>query len=281
MVRTARLELAHLSALPPQDSVSTNFTTSAVLFCLNCMRKPGGFGFPDSLAVYPESPYSPPGIRTKFRYLVGIWPAPEAAAAGAAGTGTLDGDGTVVPGICAAPDATGAGVGAVMPTLSSTLVPARGWALPKYASSSVQAKNRAANTPVVRDKKLALPLAPNRLPEPPLPKAAPISAPLPCCTRIKPIMASADSICMARTMVKTTFMLAPNLIAGCARIHWASAIIFKKSRALRAAPPIRPPSISGCASKVAALAAFMLPPYKILIRANWSVAALSCARRTA
>jgi hypothetical protein len=31
LVRTARLELAQLSPLPPQDSVSTNFTTSAVL----------------------------------------------------------------------------------------------------------------------------------------------------------------------------------------------------------------------------------------------------------
>jgi len=31
MVPTARLELAQLSPLPPQDSVSTNFTTSAAL----------------------------------------------------------------------------------------------------------------------------------------------------------------------------------------------------------------------------------------------------------
>jgi hypothetical protein len=31
MVPTARLELAQLSPLPPQDSVSTNFTTSALL----------------------------------------------------------------------------------------------------------------------------------------------------------------------------------------------------------------------------------------------------------
>jgi hypothetical protein len=32
MVPTARLELAQLSPLPPQDSVSTNFTTSARAF---------------------------------------------------------------------------------------------------------------------------------------------------------------------------------------------------------------------------------------------------------
>ena len=41
LVPTARLELAQLSPLPPQDSVSTNFTTSAEdahsnLFCLCC-----------------------------------------------------------------------------------------------------------------------------------------------------------------------------------------------------------------------------------------------------
>ncbi|CAG9211334.1 hypothetical protein BVI2075_520008 [Burkholderia vietnamiensis] len=30
---TARLELAQLSPLPPQDSVSTNFTTSALRYC--------------------------------------------------------------------------------------------------------------------------------------------------------------------------------------------------------------------------------------------------------
>jgi hypothetical protein len=30
-VPTARLELAQLSPLPPQDSVSTNFTTSALI----------------------------------------------------------------------------------------------------------------------------------------------------------------------------------------------------------------------------------------------------------
>ena len=34
LVPTARLELAQLAPLPPQDSVSTNFTTSALLFLL-------------------------------------------------------------------------------------------------------------------------------------------------------------------------------------------------------------------------------------------------------
>ena len=38
LVPSARLELAQLSPLPPQDSVSTNFTTSAVFKCPDGMR---------------------------------------------------------------------------------------------------------------------------------------------------------------------------------------------------------------------------------------------------
>ena len=38
MVPTARLELAQLSPLPPQDSVSTNFTTSAFYVVLISQR---------------------------------------------------------------------------------------------------------------------------------------------------------------------------------------------------------------------------------------------------
>ena len=37
-----------------------------------------------------------------------------------------------------------------------------------------------AQAEVERDRKFALPLAPNRLPEAPLPNEAPMSAPLPC-----------------------------------------------------------------------------------------------------
>jgi len=62
----------------------------------------------------------------------------------------------------------------------------------------VVTKNTVANAAVLRDKKLALPEAPNRLPELPLPKAAPMSAPLPCWMRISPTMPSAESICTAK-----------------------------------------------------------------------------------
>jgi hypothetical protein len=115
-------------------------------------------------------------------------------------------------GICAAPDAGTAGAEAVSAaagaaTLSNTLLGAAGCKLPKYARANVHTKNVPANTAVVRDKKLALPLAPNKLPEPPLPKAAPISAPFPCCTKIRPIIPIAANICMAKTTLNTTFIL--------------------------------------------------------------------------
>ena len=54
------------------------------------------------------------------------------------------------------------------------------------------AKNTAASTAVVRDRKLAEPAAPNTLPDEPLPNAAPMSAPLPCCRSTKPQMPVGD-----------------------------------------------------------------------------------------
>src|SRR5690349_6010180 len=67
---------------------------------------------------------------------------------------------------------------------------------------------------VVRDRKFALPLAPNRLPDAPLPKAAPMSAPLPCCSRMRPIMPRAVSICTASTMVNKTFIPKYSVVVG-------------------------------------------------------------------
>src|SRR5574343_1535618 len=77
----------------------------------------------------------------------------------------------------------------------------------------VKMYNTVFKTAVVRDRKLALPLAPNRLPELPLPKAAPMSAPLPCWIKIRPIMASADSSCAASRTVTRTLMLIPRFVA--------------------------------------------------------------------
>ena len=40
LVPSARLELAQLSPLPPQDSVSTNFTTTAGFACFGLREVP-------------------------------------------------------------------------------------------------------------------------------------------------------------------------------------------------------------------------------------------------
>jgi hypothetical protein len=53
----------------------------------------------------------------------------------------------------------------------------------------------AAKIAVAWERKLAEPLAPNRLPEEPDPNAAPISAPLPCCNNTRRITAKAEIIC--------------------------------------------------------------------------------------
>ena len=53
LVPSARLELAQLSPLPPQDSVSTNFTTKAFLV-LGLRYEPDGLCCPNTNRVYPE-----------------------------------------------------------------------------------------------------------------------------------------------------------------------------------------------------------------------------------
>src|SRR5439155_16163925 len=61
----------------------------------------------------------------------------------------------------------------------------------KYVSPRLVAKNTAARTAVVRERKLAAPEEPKRLPAEPLPKAAPMSAPLPCCSSTSTTMLTA------------------------------------------------------------------------------------------
>ena len=65
----------------------------------------------------------------------------------------------------------------------------------KKPIAKVLAKKMPAAHAVDFDKKFDEPVAPNTLPDAPLPNAAPISAPLPCCIRTKPITARADKIC--------------------------------------------------------------------------------------
>src|SRR5271155_3325871 len=54
-----------------------------------------------------------------------------------------------------------------------------------YVRLRLVTKKITARTAVKRLRKLADPLAPNRLPEAPLPNAAPMSAPLPCCNNTR------------------------------------------------------------------------------------------------
>jgi hypothetical protein len=61
-------------------------------------------------------------------------------------------------------------------------------------------KKIVANTAVTRLKKFADPLDPNKLPDDPPPKAAPISAPLPCCINTSPITPRAASTCTTKTI---------------------------------------------------------------------------------
>ena len=56
----------------------------------------------------------------------------------------------------------------------------------------------------------------------------------------------------------TLFMFVPELIR-------AARMISRKSSPFRLAPPMRPPSMSGCENSSAALSGFTLPPYKIRV----------------
>src|SRR5262245_57609206 len=61
-------------------------------------------------------------------------------------------------------------------------------------------KKSVASTAVARDRKFAEPVAPNRLEEAPPPKPEPMSAPFPCCSSTRPMIASATTTCT--TMIR-------------------------------------------------------------------------------
>ena len=130
LVRTARLELAQLSPLPPQDSVSTNFTTSAVLNLPEELEKTSQFFALQAVLEFTlKSAHLNPGLTALLPYFVGIWAAPDAGTADGTGTATLAGAGVLAPGIWAAPEAGTAGTVAAAP--SKTLERLRGCAFPK------------------------------------------------------------------------------------------------------------------------------------------------------
>ena len=130
----------------------------------------------------------------------------------------------------------------------------------RNASAKVQMKNTPAHTAVERDKKFALPVAPNKLPDAPLPNDAPMSAPLPCCTSTRPIITSAARTCSITTTLNNQFIaLGSRKFVG-RPAQPAARQMAAKSATLRDAPPINPPSMSGCEKSVAALSGLTLPP---------------------
>src|SRR5262249_18585870 len=83
----------------------------------------------------------------------------------------------------------------------TTLPDSRGVVLAMYASARLRMKNTVASTAVARDRKFADPVAPNRLEEAPPPKPEPMSAPLPCWSSTRPMMASATSTWVTMMML--------------------------------------------------------------------------------
>lgn len=94
--------------------------------------------------------------------------------------------------------------------MTLSITPAPTDTLPLLARTDrprVEAKKIAAARAVDLDRKFEEPEAPNRLPEAPEPKAAPISAPLPCCSKTRPTMAIADRTCTTITRLNKVPML--------------------------------------------------------------------------
>jgi hypothetical protein len=80
------------------------------------------------------------------------------------------------------------------------------WRDPNHVSPKLERKNTAARIAVVRDRKFAEPEAPKRLPDAPLPNAAPMSAPLPCCYSTNPQIAAAISKWTTSNTVSSMFI---------------------------------------------------------------------------
>jgi hypothetical protein len=94
-----------------------------------------------------------------------------------------------------------AGAVCVLAGILSNTVPGAARFREKYVNPMLVRKNIVAAIAVARDRKFADPLAPNRLPEAPLPKAAPMSAPLPCCNSTRPTKTADTSKCKIQTSV--------------------------------------------------------------------------------
>jgi hypothetical protein len=161
MVPTAGLEPAQVAPLAPQTSASTNSATSACTWASKKKSRGlahfGGVGGTGATGV-------------------------DVGAGAGAGTGFVAG---------AADRARAAACAARSITVVGSAVE-RG---PMYASSKLVPKNAAANAAVNFENRVAVPRAPNTVPEAPEPNPAPASAPLPRCISTRPMIMSARRIC--------------------------------------------------------------------------------------
>ena len=112
----------------------------------------------------------------------------------------------------------------------------------------------------MRDRKFAEPAAPNRLPDEPLPNAAPMSAPLPCCSSTKPQIADGDQQVHHQQKPISRYAHSTLLARRRTALDSGRARSPKIPSASSDAPPTSPPSMSGIANSAAALAALTLPP---------------------
>ena len=100
--------------------------------------------------------------------------------------------------------ALGRGIFSIPPGAITLVRPLR--VVPYHVRPRLDRKKTVARIDVVRDRKLADPEAPNRLPDDPLPNAAPMSAPLPCCSSTKPHSATATSRWTTNSMLSRTLI---------------------------------------------------------------------------
>ena len=147
-------------------------------------------------------------IKPRATYF-GIWLTGVTGTAGAAPDVFAAAGAAVVVAGTAAPPVTGAlATGTAMRSITPPPVGALRLVL-KYASARVEAKKIAAATPVDFDMKFDEPVAPNRLPEAPEPKAAPMSAPFPCCSRTRAMMIRADRTCTTTIRLNKVLIAIP------------------------------------------------------------------------
>ena len=177
LVPTGRLELPRLSPLPPQDSVSTNFTTSA------CQR----FRTVDSHRQFRRAWSWPTAVSLSPIAAISVFLPPSNSApqvlAGAVDAGAGD---------CGRSPAFGPSPAPWAPTpccIRSSAAPVIGREVGQARGSTERKRWRASRSFATENS--PSPRRRTGCPTQPLPNAAPMSAPLPCCSRTKPINATA------------------------------------------------------------------------------------------